>query len=135
LDKSYTAAAYNIVAACEQDNAMVREVPIGASSSAEIAREPHMRTTFITLTITPLTSAVPASATTMAFSDLLTSSAFTTYTESGFTVSPTFGSWEAVASFGNPAPFIWFNRAADESEINAQIEVNWQLLRLHDEVL
>jgi hypothetical protein len=78
---------------------------------------------FITLAIALLTSVAPATATTIAFSDFPTASALTTYTESGFTVSPISGSWESNVDFGNPAPFIWFNREADDPEISAEIAV------------
>jgi hypothetical protein len=33
---------------------------------------------------------------------------FASYTESGFTVSSTSGSWKAITTFGDPAPFIQF---------------------------
>ncbi len=82
-----------------------------------------MRTTFITLALALLTSGVPVSATTIGFNYLLTSSPFTTYAESGFTVSATLGNWEADTGFGNPAPFILFNRAEDEPTLTAQIEI------------
>jgi len=78
---------------------------------------------FITLVMALLTTAASASAATISFSDLLTSGAFTTYTESGFTVSATSGSWESKVDFGNPAPFIWFNREADVPDTTAQIEI------------
>jgi hypothetical protein len=79
--------------------------------------------TFITFVIALLTGTAPASAATITFSGLLTPAAFTTYTEAGFTVSATSGSWEANPTFGNPAPFIWFMREADDPEISAQIEI------------
>ena len=78
---------------------------------------------FITLAIAAVMSATPASAATIAFGDLLASGAFTTYTESGFTVSAISGSWESNVDFGNPAPFIWFNREADDPDTTAQIEI------------
>jgi hypothetical protein len=78
---------------------------------------------FITLAIALLASVAPATATTIAFGDLLTSSAFTTYTESSFTVSAISGNWESNVDFGNPAPFIWFVREADDPETSAQIEI------------
>jgi hypothetical protein len=78
---------------------------------------------FITLAIVVVLSATPASAATISFSDLLTSGAFTTYTESGFTVSAISGSWESKVDFGNPAPFIWFNREAEDPDTTAQIEI------------
>jgi hypothetical protein len=76
-----------------------------------------------TLAIALLTSVAPARATTIAFSDLLNAAAFTTYSESGFTVSAISGSWESNVDFGNPAPFIWFNREADDPATTAQIEI------------
>jgi hypothetical protein len=33
---------------------------------------------------------------------------FTTYTESGFTITPTQGNWEVWTTYGNPEPFIVF---------------------------
>jgi hypothetical protein len=49
-----------------------------------------------------------ASATTITFSGLVGSngSPFSTYTESGFTVTPTVGSWFQGHGFGNPSPSI-----------------------------
>lgn len=35
-------------------------------------------------------------------------SPFTSYTQSGFTVSPSSGSWLEDSNFGNPAPYIYF---------------------------
>ena len=82
-----------------------------------------MRKMFIAFALWISASGVTASATTIGFNDLLTSAPFITYTESGFTVSPTSGSWEAFTGYGNPPPFILFNRAADEPTITAQIEI------------
>ena len=82
-----------------------------------------MRTTFLGLVVALLTTVGRASASTIGFSDLLTPGPFTTYTESGFSVSAVSGSWEGFTSFGNPAPFILFTRAAGEPTISAQIEV------------
>jgi hypothetical protein len=50
-----------------------------------------------------------ASATTITFSGLMgaNGSPFTTYAESGFTVSPTLGSWFQGQAFGNPVPSIF----------------------------
>ena len=49
-------------------------------------------------------------------------SAFTSYSESGFTVSSIAGSWLVVQSFGNPAPFIEFT-AQPASTITSVIAV------------
>lgn len=57
---------------------------------------------FITLAIALLASVAPATATTIAFGDLLTSSAFTTYTESGFTVSAVSGELGIERGFRKP---------------------------------
>jgi hypothetical protein len=53
-------------------------------------------------------SAGGASATTITFNGLAggNGAAFTTYTESGFTVGPTLGSWFQAQLFGNPVPSI-----------------------------
>jgi hypothetical protein len=50
-----------------------------------------------------------ASATTITFGGLngANEDPFTTYTESGFTVSPTLGTWFQGQLFGNPAPSIF----------------------------
>jgi hypothetical protein len=53
----------------------------------------------------------------LSFADLTgvaNQSSVTTYTESGFTVTPTAQSWLALTSFGNPAPFIQFVRTATQ---------------------
>jgi PEP-CTERM motif len=81
-----------------------------------------MRSTFLALVVA-LLSASRASAAIIGFSGLLTPGPFTTYSESGFSVSAVSGSWEASTSFGNPAPFIQFIRAASDPTITAQIEV------------
>jgi hypothetical protein len=54
-------------------------------------------------------SAGGASATTITFNGLAGANGdpFTTYSESGFTVSPTLGSWFQGQLFGNPAPSIF----------------------------
>jgi hypothetical protein len=54
-------------------------------------------------------SAGGASATTITFNGLAGANGgpFTTYTESGFTVSPTLGSWFQGQAFGNPVPSIF----------------------------
>jgi hypothetical protein len=82
-----------------------------------------MRTTFLGLVVALLITVGRASASTIGFSDLLTPGPFTTYTESGFSVSAVSGSWETSTTFGNPAPFILFTRAASEPTIGAQIDV------------
>jgi hypothetical protein len=47
----------------------------------------------------------------------------TTYTESGFTVTPTAQTWESLITFGNPAPFIQFSRTASQSTQVGEITV------------
>jgi hypothetical protein len=55
----------------------------------------------------------PAGATTIGFNGLTANGAsVSTYTESGFTVSATSGSWVASTTYGNPPPFIQFNASA-----------------------
>jgi hypothetical protein len=83
----------------------------------------HMRTTLLALVVALLSTASHASAAIIGFSGLLTPAPFTTYSESGFSVSAVSGSWEASTSFGSPAPFIQFIRAASDPTITAQIEV------------
>src|SRR4029450_694070 len=83
----------------------------------------HVRTTFFAFAVALLCSAGPASAAIIGFGGLPTPGPFTTYAESGFTVSAVSGNWEASTSFGNPAPFVQFIRAASEPTITAQIEV------------
>jgi hypothetical protein len=56
-----------------------------------------------------LTAPTPPGATVIGFNGLSVSdAAVTTYTESGFTVSPTSGAWVASTTYGHPAPFIQF---------------------------
>jgi hypothetical protein len=81
-----------------------------------------MRTKLLTLALT-LVTAAPAGAGVITFTDLLAASPFTTYTESGFTVAATSGSWATWTSFGNPAPFIYFLRTSPEPTITAQVAV------------
>ena len=82
-----------------------------------------MRMRFLALAVALLSTVCRASAATIGFGNILTPGPFTTYAESGFTVSAVSGSWEASTSFGNPAPFISFTRAASEPTITAQIDV------------
>ena len=48
---------------------------------------------------------------------------FATYTESGFTVTPTQGTWEVWTTYGNPEPFIVFDSPAEAPVLNASITV------------
>ena len=48
---------------------------------------------------------------------------FTSHSESDFTVSATEGSWLVSTTYGHPAPFIRFNRLADEDTVSAQISI------------
>jgi hypothetical protein len=62
---------------------------------------------------TPPPSPPPSRATIIGFSGLSANDAsVSTYTESGFTVSAASGPWEAITTYGNPAPFIQFYAAA-----------------------
>jgi hypothetical protein len=50
-------------------------------------------------------------------------SAVTGYTESDFAITPTAASWEALTTFGNPAPIIQFTRAASQGGIVGEVTV------------
>ena len=81
-----------------------------------------MRAASITFALALLTSSVPASASTIDFSDLVAGSPFTTYANSGFTVAPTSGSW-IVNDYGAPGLSIVFVRAAVQPTTEAQIQI------------
>jgi hypothetical protein len=49
---------------------------------------------------------------------------FATYTESGFTITSTQGSWEVWTTYGNPEPFIVFDSPAQAPVVNAAITVS-----------
>jgi len=67
---------------------------------------------------------VPLASVTIAFEGLsVNGSLITTYLESGFTVSPTSGSWQALTTYGNPAPSAIFIRSAAEPTITSEIQV------------
>lgn len=68
---------------------------------------------------------VPAEAVTITFAGLADNLVpFTTYDESGFTVSATSGSWTNLTTYGNPAPSIIFTRLASEPTITAAAEIS-----------
>jgi hypothetical protein len=46
-----------------------------------------------------------------------------TYSESNFTMTPTAASWIALTTFGNPAPFIQFSRAANQTTLVGEVAV------------
>jgi hypothetical protein len=50
-------------------------------------------------------------------------SSFTSLTESGFTVTATSASWEALTTFGNPIPFIQFTRQAGQADTIGEVTV------------
>ena len=65
----------------------------------------------------------PAGATTIGFSGLTSNgAAFTSYTESGFTVSSATPGWMASTTYGHPAPFIQFF-AEPSTTVTARIDV------------
>ena len=66
-----------------------------------------------------------ASATTLDFDGVPggNGSSFVTYTESGFTVESTAGSWVVSITDGNPSAFIQFTRVAGEETITAGLRV------------
>ncbi|MGD8869737.1 MAG: hypothetical protein PVI01_19105 [Gemmatimonadales bacterium] len=68
---------------------------------------------------------VPTGPVTITFAGLTDNLApFTTYDESGFTVSAASGSWENLTTYGNPAPSIIFTRLASEPTISAEAEIS-----------
>jgi hypothetical protein len=81
-----------------------------------------MRTKLLTLGLMLVTVA-PAAAETIRFTNLVAASSFSTYAESGFTVTATSGNWAALTSFGNPAPFIQFLRINPEPTTTAQVAI------------
>lgn len=83
----------------------------------------HMRTASVALALALVSGRAPAAAATIGFDNLATNAPFATYAESGFTASAASGSWQALVGYGNPAPFIEFIRAADQSTISASIQV------------
>jgi hypothetical protein len=68
------------------------------------------------------TCGAPALASTIDFGDLVAGSSFTTYANSGFTVSPTSGSW-MVNDYGAPSLSIVFSRAAVQPTTTGQIQI------------
>ena len=75
------------------------------------------------LTRQPVPAPSPAGTTIANFNGLSVNGAsVTSYTESGFTVSPTSGAWVAVTTYGNPAPFIQFN-ALNGTMVTGAIQV------------
>lgn len=91
------------------------------TSTTTTSPEPTVTTTSLPpSTTSPPSTTVSPSATPLTFSGL-SSGPFGSYTESGFTVSQTTGSWEVVTTYGNPAPFIQF--FSDQSTV-AEIEVS-----------
>jgi hypothetical protein len=61
------------------------------------------------LTPQPSTPPAPPGTVVISFNGLAANRApVATYAESGFTVSTTSGTWEAITTYGNPAPFIQF---------------------------
>ncbi len=65
---------------------------------------------------------VPASASTIDFSGLVPGSPFTIYASSGFTASPTSGSW-SVNAYGAPGPSIVFFSEVGQPITTAQIQI------------
>ena len=55
--------------------------------------------------------------------DGLKGSAFTGYSQGGFTVSPTSGRWVALTTYGNPLPSIIFNRSAAQPTLTAAVTI------------
>ena len=73
---------------------------------------------------TATSQVTPASMAKIAFNSLSSNGArFNTYAESGFKVSAVSGSWEVMASYGNPAPAIIFKRSANEPTTTGVVEI------------
>ena len=69
-------------------------------------------------------TAVSTSPVTIAFDGLShNGSAFTAYSQGGFTVSPASGRWIALTTYGNPLPSIIFNRSAAQPTITAAVTI------------
>ena len=69
-------------------------------------------------------ASVSTSPVTIAFDGLSNNgSAFTGYSQGGFTVSPTAGHWRALTTYGNPLPSIIFNRSAAQPTITAAVTI------------
>ena len=74
--------------------------------------------------LSPDCTAVSTSSVTITFVGLSSNgSKFKGYSQSGYTVSPTSGDWEVLATYGNPLPSIIFNRLATQSTITAEVTV------------
>ncbi|MHB1413229.1 MAG: hypothetical protein ACYCXU_05450 [Thermoleophilia bacterium] len=73
---------------------------------------------------TATSQVTPAGMAKIAFNSLSSNGArFNTYAESGFKVSAVSGSWEVMASYGNPAPAIIFKRSANEPTATGVVEI------------
>jgi hypothetical protein len=83
----------------------------------------QLRTIILAATLASLLTVGPASAATIGFNNLVASGPVSSYSEAGFVVAATSGSWEASTSYGKPAPFIQFLRVAPEPTTTASIEV------------
>ena len=72
----------------------------------------------------PDCSAIPLVPATITFSSLSgNASPFAAIVESGFTISPRSGAWEALTTYGHPAPCVVFRRLPSSSDVAAEIEV------------
>lgn len=83
-----------------------------------------MRKRLIALAVALLLPTLPASAAVITFDGLQTPTPFTTtYTESGFNVSPVSNDWIVWTGYGNPAPAIVFFNPDTIFETSAAVEV------------
>ncbi len=74
--------------------------------------------------LSPNCTPVSTSPVTITFDGLSNNgSAFKGYSQGGFTVSPTSGSWVALTTYGNPLPSIIFNRSAAQPTITAAVTI------------
>lgn len=74
--------------------------------------------------LSPDCTVLSTSSVTITFDGLASSGAkFKDYSQAGYTVSPTSGKWDVLATYGNPLPSIIFNRLATEPTITAEVTV------------
>ena len=74
--------------------------------------------------LSPNCTPVSTSPVTITFDGLSNNgSPFKSYSQGGFTVSPTSGSWTALTTYGNPLPSIIFNRSAAQPTITAAVTI------------
>jgi hypothetical protein len=83
----------------------------------------HKRVPLLTLILASCVPTPPVAAATIGFNDLRTPAAFSSYVESGFSVSAAAGDWMVRTNYGNPEPFIYFVNPTGQLTTSAEIEV------------